>query len=404
MSESLINDELAILCGPAEAADLDKVARHARTEWASLYGDVRTSGNRRPDRMDTGVKRESTRLSERLWIGARRAKVESLLQHGVATDTALVAASSASAANLWTESHDKEKSFQLNKCKARRVQALDEGHLLPGEVTQALRRSHAIATQKEIRRRRHYNLDHAAKRKALAAPVRPTLCGLSVWPDPAVALLGPHRPFIDALVKANLGLCNDAECHMAQVFLVQGVNHASELVRWCAILGGGILCDLKCILNEGLSGKSLKFMAAVAQKRKIWVTPGFAEENPLMNRALSYWVDHPISTWSRASSAADIIRRGEIQARHRRAAQVILFVTAQEQVLEDPSYYWSDWPACDWPDWPDCEGSGVITCPGLIRTDKSKLCYLLPTPPRTMHVKLRQRLGRSETGGFDLRG
>jgi hypothetical protein len=403
MSESLINDELAILCGPAEAADLHRVVQHARTEWASLYGDVRTSGNGRPDRMDMGVTRVSKRLSERLWIGSRRAKVEHLLQHGVATDTALVAASSVSAANLWTERHDKEKAFQVNKCQARRVQALDEGHLLPGEVTQALRRSHTIATQKEIRRRRHYNLEHAAKRKALSAPDRPTLSGLSMWPDPAV-VLPSRRPFIDALVKANLGLCNDAECHMAQAFLVQGVNHASDLVRWCAVLGGGIICDLTYILHGGLSGKSVKFKAAVAQKRKIWVTPGFAGENPLMNRALSYWVDHPISTWSRASSKADILRRGEVQARHRRAAEVILFVTAQEQVMEDPSYYWSDWPACDWPDWPDCEGPGVITCPGLIQTDKSKSCYLLPTPTPTTHVKLRQRPGRSETGGFDLRG
>ena len=74
MSESLINDELAILCGPAEAADLHRVVQHARTEWASLYGDVRTSGNGRPDRMDMGVTRVSKRLSERLWIGSRRAK------------------------------------------------------------------------------------------------------------------------------------------------------------------------------------------------------------------------------------------------------------------------------------------------------------------------------------------
>ena len=85
MSESLIDDELAILTGAKDAEHLDAVAELAQQEWAALYPDTRMT-SMREERLDKGISRSSASsssrttaaLTEQQWIRQRRANADKI--------------------------------------------------------------------------------------------------------------------------------------------------------------------------------------------------------------------------------------------------------------------------------------------------------------------------------------
>lgn len=343
MSESLIDDELAILCGPRDDAYLDRVAQVAQQEWAALYGNVRSSCARK-DRLDKGISKgpssKKSKLSEKAWTEQRRAKADKIARaaRGSAARPGLPATLATKVQEelpqTWSEGHEKEAKFQKAKHASAMIQALSHGHLVGEEATPALKRARGIAQEREAKVRKLYDARHAKKRQALSLPSRPSLQGLRAWLDPRLRL-PPATRLLDALVKAKVDLADQSEVTEANVFVTADVDAPPKLAKWVAIVGGGLICDLKYLLTNGACGKSLKFKAAVQKKRRFWTTQRFAEENPNMNQALTYWAEHPTSQWSRSPSQAAAIRVAERCSEIGQPSQILIFVGEAEQASEE---------------------------------------------------------------------
>jgi hypothetical protein len=238
------------------------------------------------------------------------------------------------AASMWSESRENEAEFQRSKRKHAMAQALSNNHLVEGEITPALKRAQGIAMEREAKVRKLYDARRSQKREALRQPSRPSLHGLSVWLDPKLEL-PPQRELLNTLVKAKLSICDELNIHQAGVFITSDIEAPGKLAKWSAILGGGLICDMKYLLSHGAHGKSLKFKAAVHTKRYFWATDQFAAAQPHMYEALAFWTAQDTSLWIRSASQAAAIRAGERYSRLGQPSQMLIFVTEAEQASEE---------------------------------------------------------------------
>ena len=180
------------------------------------------------------------------------------------------------APQLLPETAKAELKFQLEGRMERKLQALQDGHLLPEEADEELE---AFIQQL------------AAKKSALLNP--PDLSAAEKKRD--LLYRGPSKPwFLENTAQATLPayICpgvsgavrpaQDLGMQMvdfagdADVIIAKDMKSLPELVQLCAVLRGSYVLDLPVL--QGRPGLCLKFKGVGHLKRYVWPSQGFKQE------------------------------------------------------------------------------------------------------------------------------
>ena len=245
------------------------VVRQARLVWSLCYGAPRQGALRR---RDTGTTRP--------WARKRHAEAGFLRRRREAD--AQVAAAAAPPANAeqdtplpadsWTEAHDKEFAFQVQKQAARKAQALTECALLPEEATPALQAAAAAAqarllkneSERRRKRARQEAVHHGNDRSSVLAALRGKSAFLAV---PASVELQ------EALSEHQIAQV--ASCERADI-IVSATPGALDNTLLQAVSGVRGCCEI-CpnFLLEGF-GAAVQVKAAGARPRALLVSKSCA--------------------------------------------------------------------------------------------------------------------------------
>jgi hypothetical protein len=324
-NEGTINDELVITSDHG-CWDEAEIIKGAKREWAEVYGDARTL--QRADRMDRGLKRKRkiTLSSLSNWVAKRRKAVGSAKPSAEGQRIANAAAHEAS--RDWSGRHDIELGFQADKELTNMVRALEDGCMLPSEVTRELKLVFSEHKRTKKQKRDAYNRAKSRHRDCLRkdAPLDFTQkqnvffdCDLNV----------PTSDFAKALRDCKLTRVYDR--HRADLFIVDNLGKIGGRTRWAAILVGGVVSLIGCILKPGLRTPAIAYKPALSMKRTIWFSSGFMSKHSEICNITADALRILPNKWSVLISRADAIRQGGARARSGNSSELIVFVTSMEQ-------------------------------------------------------------------------
>ena len=83
---------------------------------------------------------------------------------------------------------------------------------------------------------------------------------------------------------------NTAEDHLkASILVVSDIANIPEELVWSAMLGGKSICEPTYLVARGDTGLSIKYNAAASVRRRVYVTPEFAEHNEAAACAIMFY-------------------------------------------------------------------------------------------------------------------
>ena len=248
-----------------EHATIGEVVSRACELWRPHYGSARSMPHVK--RLDSrrSKSKAGDMESEQAWLRKRRAPVvEAELPDNPLANPV-----------VWTESHEKESTFQRNKFKKRQLEAIDEDVLLSSEKGEELLAEYADFNSKRAK------TDKARQQAASRARMRAEGCKpptLADFRELAIHVSEPvPRLLLDALARNRLRRV--AQRVDARVFVVGDPAEPGNRVKLCAALVGGLIVTSRCFL--GGAGSGIKYNAALTTRRSLYISEGIRNSYPV---------------------------------------------------------------------------------------------------------------------------
>jgi len=115
------------------AEEEQEIVQRARELYRELYGEARSQ---RQARSDKGLQKDSKATAtgtEKAWLDARRKSIDEAAAKGSSMEIA-----PESCADAWTEKHDKEMAFQVQKARGLKIEAFHDLTLISDDIDPTL--------------------------------------------------------------------------------------------------------------------------------------------------------------------------------------------------------------------------------------------------------------------------
>lgn len=241
--------------------------------WQSLFGPPRVH---KTLRLDKGIARVPTGGSstERGWIRERRLQVEAALSQKTVTGKLSYQSLQTDDLSTWDESHEKEATFQRQSRLKRKVEALQNGLLLPEEADEELEQF--ISQMKQPMQSRDSLTREEQKKNALhQGPQLPEFLTAQDSSHLTAFVCPGTRNGVS--VCRRLGMTMTRDVGLANVIACVNLRSVPETVLITAALRGTYVLDTK-ILEHGSGGLCLKFVGATQLQRFVWASLDFKQD------------------------------------------------------------------------------------------------------------------------------
>jgi hypothetical protein len=319
IGEDRLDDEVQLVSLDPGDSSIFEEARHV---WASCYGAPRASPTK--PRLDTGKRKREDPCSEAGFLRNRRSSVLAAAAC-VDGDVALPHERTVGEQG-WEASHQAEIEFQLSKRRVRLLECIEEGGVLPSEVTPEITLEHAAHRDLEAKRQRDYNQKHSRTARAIAAPQFPNLAGQSCY---STVLCGE----LDNACR-RLQIVPEEDYLKARVYVVDDIIAPRMELLWPAMLDGKLMCDKAYLVSSGARGLSLKYKAATQIARAMFITPQFAAAHPVKAAELLWHSSarHGAgSRWVHVEHRDTFLQAAQKAIAAKKPTQVIVFMVAAEE-------------------------------------------------------------------------
>lgn len=316
---------LEMASGPPENEEaLRNTIGTAQEIWAKLFGPVRRKPGRRWDR---GCQRSGKADTRTGWLRERRQQLSHALQAASSSSSSGVASSSSGSGS--DGPLRKERAFQRAKLLKRKIEALEQKHLLDDEVDENL---HAAASKflkdRATRDRQAHNAKNLLTRKL--KPQHLTLDGKQIFVAEAGIDHGARVGLLQRLEASGGSVVASATC--ADVIVVPNLapSAVASHLRWTAMLNGTYLI----MPSFGLQGHiaTLKYHAATGFWRRVFVTQGFKQQRPRLMGIMETICSKPTSKWVLLPSVEAFNTELTAARKRRRAGQVVILRRTTEVV------------------------------------------------------------------------
>ena len=251
--------------------DPDTIALKARESWMAYgFGRPRCSGDaNRSLRVDKGVPRRTRKFQDMTETGFLDKRRQCPPSMQLLPLYAACEAIESMHVQSWSAAHDKELKFTEDKLKKRKTQAFAENVINDNEVTDDLafladthRQKRAAAeVARNSAKRRHCN---AAFGGAASLPSKAFLRGKSACVEDC------HAPLLARASMVRTLLPWEADIQMVDN---PHVLQAKSRRMWCAALRGCFVLTHSAV--EGVTGAAIKYHAALAVRRFVWISRAF---------------------------------------------------------------------------------------------------------------------------------
>lgn len=241
--------------------------------WQSLFGSPRMH---KTPRLDKGIVRVPTggSTTERGWIRERRLQVEAAVSQKSATGKLSYQSLQTDDLSTWDESHEKEATFQRQSRLKRKVEALQNGLLLPEDADDELE---LFTLQMKQPKQSRGSLTREEQKKDVLYK-GPQLPGFLTDQDAnrATAFICPGARNAVSVCR-RLGMTITHDVGMANVIACVNLRSVPETVLITAALRGSYVLDTK-MLEHCSGGLCLKFVGAVQLQRFVWASLDFKQD------------------------------------------------------------------------------------------------------------------------------
>ena len=157
-------------------------------------------------------------------------------------------------ASEWTDTHDKELTWQRKKEAERHMDGYRVGELLPDEISAELPEATRAATAKAKLNRKNRERVEARKARLIAGPGREKsfLQGERVFIEESAKLAIGHikaQAISEKVRQGRGGMVR--ERRGATLFIASDPSRAHQSTRWTVALSGGRVCSVDYILRGG---------------------------------------------------------------------------------------------------------------------------------------------------------
>ncbi|CAE7207689.1 unnamed protein product, partial [Symbiodinium sp. CCMP2592] len=296
MLESTANDENA-LCLDALVDDA-KLCHRARVIWTHLqYGKPRKMKS--DSRITKGMTRKKTKkdLSIKAWRDASQKKVlKEVRSKGPLKSVKQLHGKIrfARGSSAWTSGHETEAAFQERKLDKKFLDAALDKKLLQDEQTKVA--GTALQVHAKAREAKRREQEKEARKRQDLDMRRPRILSLGAAVRGKVVAVEKE---LSLPANALVG-CQEVEqqCKQAQVCIVENVASPSSRMRWVLALFGGLCLSKKFAASAGKHGPFLKYEAASAKKRAIWISESFQASIPGITDLITAACRKPGSQWT----------------------------------------------------------------------------------------------------------
>ncbi len=337
--------------------DIPVVLRSAQRIWDMYFPRARRH-HAQHIRIDTNRKRKSREGTETEFIAKRRQDVGDAVAQGAPSSFAAVAeAARERGAPCWTAEMTIEEEFQDFQRIRAKLDAFNDGVLLPHEVTKPLGE---LAQMWATDRKKRSTARHTAEEKLLNAMQKPPigiergtptflspdfgggrapLGGGRAPPDAHGGGRAPHDYLAKLQSKCReLGLCLVDDRSAAQLFIVKDAAAPGQRIRWTLALQGGMVTSPDYLSG---AGPVFVYIAAITSKRYIWATQAFRDAHQELYRILTRAASHPNSQWTLLGSLESFLafRRRAMpvgKEKQHRPLEVLGLVLPVEKTLPVP--------------------------------------------------------------------
>jgi hypothetical protein len=241
-----------------------------------IYSAKRTGTRSRSTvRRDSGMhKKTDNSKTEKGWLQRRHASLSEAMQH---KRPLLVSVEDALAEDMdeWQETHEKEKTFQEDKRKKRKVEAYRAGTLLDEEVSEDLVNLAREAAKADAKRSAQHR--QAAQRKQqqmeFELPADESLQHKQIFVDDR-GIDEDSRKHVDRRC-AELRMARVASRKTAEFTIVANPADLGARTEWANILAGRTILSVQAFCER--AGPSFRFCAAVKTERQVYCTDAFKE-------------------------------------------------------------------------------------------------------------------------------
>jgi hypothetical protein len=137
---------------------------------------------------------------------------------------------------------------------------------------------------------------------------------------------------------AASGLRVVSEHLLANIFVVSNPNEPGQRVQWACSLQGGTIAVPAYVASCGLKGAAIEYTSATHTIRKIWISPQFVLQHPIISVIALGAIRAPSSKWrtfpSQTTFVAAMVNELGRPKRNQRLYHNIALVTAVEKNLE----------------------------------------------------------------------
>lgn len=229
----------------------------------------------------------------------------------------------------WTEKHEKEALFQLDKAHKRMLEALMDGTLSVDDVRPEYAPLLARALEKEASNDQKYFRDQSRRRLAVKHPVKTSLAGMKVF---ASCDLGSDIAAFHAALR-RAGAREVSSRVDADAIVVEDVACPGQRNTLMAHLCGLLLCTPAFVMDG--AGPSLRFVMAVAKKKQVWASERFIAQHPIVHDILRAAAARPGSRWTWIDSKEKLLEQSKKRKASGNASEIVAFVTPREQKAEE---------------------------------------------------------------------
>ena len=276
MSDDAERDLIKLILDCDLVKDPDTITL-AQRQWACQFGTACPARTHHYISKGVPCTKRSTKPSEAEFQRKRRRDVHTAVAGG------LPGVMQVDSSTSWCESLQKELDFQKKKLKQRRIEAYCDGLLLPDEIDAGLQdaadkaRADAVKSAHD----RHVKELRAARREAVPLP--------SEWFAQKLVFVEPGAADDDdakaAIQTLRMTVASD-RIH-ADVMLVVDLEDMSKRSLWAAVLKGMYVTTLAGLRGRGAA---VKYEAALASKRHVWISPAFRAKHPMVVNMLGVFL------------------------------------------------------------------------------------------------------------------
>ena len=274
--------------------EVERVITKARDIWAAHYGTPRhVEPMARCDR--GSCKASGSTNTETAWLNERRsAAIEAGNKLG---DAAALSIEAAEGGSGWTEGHDKEHTFQVEKRAKKELQALEDGILLPHEIRPGMQE--ALLDLKKRNKKADDEIRHKLNNKLSLRRSEQSKLLLKAGTVVCISV-SEHAMDLARTCRSKGCLLSDQLSLRTQLLVVDDPAKLNKMHKWIAVLAGILVCSPDAVLscdNEKCIGPFLQFKAAVASKKRLYLTQEFKTKHVRISALLQEACQLQSSRW-----------------------------------------------------------------------------------------------------------